>query len=77
MQAQPDGQLSLTDPDSRSMKSNGRGSGVVGYNVQTAVEPDHHLIVSRTQTSELFMPQALTSISTSPAAGRGTGTSSR
>jgi len=46
LQAQPDGQLSLTDPDSRSMKSNGRGSGVVGYNVQTAVEPDHHLIVA-------------------------------
>ena len=39
----PDQQLSLTDPDSRSMKS--RGSGVVGYNVQTAVDAQHHLIV--------------------------------
>jgi len=30
-------EYALTDADSRSMKSNGRGSGVVGYNVQTAV----------------------------------------
>ncbi len=51
LQAQPDGQLSLTDPDSRSMKSNGRGSGVVGYNVQTAVEPDHHLTVAHEVTN--------------------------
>jgi transposase len=39
----PDGQVSLTDPDARSMKT--RGSGVVGYNVQAAVEARHHLIV--------------------------------
>lgn len=51
LQAQPDGQLSLTDPDSRSMKSNGRGSGTVGYNVQTAVEPDNHLIVAHEVTN--------------------------
>ena len=38
----PDQQLSLTDPDARSMKS--RGGGIVGYNVQTAVDVDHHLI---------------------------------
>ena len=50
-QAQPDGQLSLTDPDSRSMKSNGRGSGTVGYNVQTAVEAKHHLIVAHEVTN--------------------------
>jgi transposase len=49
LQAQPDGQLSLTDPDSRSMKS--RGSGLVGYNVQTAVEPEHHLIVAHDVTT--------------------------
>ena len=35
--ASPDKQISLTDPDSRSMATSGRGSGVVGYNVQTAV----------------------------------------
>ena len=40
----PDQQLSLTDPDARSMNS--RGSGIVGYNVQTAVDADHHLIVA-------------------------------
>ncbi|MEM7213889.1 MAG: IS1182 family transposase, partial [Pseudomonadota bacterium] len=50
-QVQPDGQLSLTDPDARSMKSNGRGSGTVGYNVQTAVEPDNHLIVAHEVTN--------------------------
>lgn len=40
----PDQQLSLTDPDARSMNS--RGSGIVGYNVQTAVDAEHHLIVA-------------------------------
>ena len=40
----PDQQLSLTDPDARSMNS--RGSGVVGYNVQSAVDARHHLIVA-------------------------------
>ena len=42
----PDGQISLTDPDARSMATSGRGSGVVGYNVQAAVETEHHLIVA-------------------------------
>ena len=37
----PDQQLSLTDPDARSMRH--RGSGIVGYNVQTAVDVNHHL----------------------------------
>src|SRR5262249_30547780 len=41
----PDQQISLTDPDSRSMATSGRGSGVVGYNVQAAVDTKHHLIV--------------------------------
>ena len=45
-QAAPDQQISLTDPDSRSMATSGRGSGVVGYNVQAAVETEHHLIVA-------------------------------
>ena len=35
MLASPDQQISLTDPDSRSMAMSGRGSGVVGYNVQS------------------------------------------
>src|SRR5688572_6611514 len=45
MLASPDQQVSLTDPDSRSMATSGRGSGVVGYNVQVAVDTKHHLIV--------------------------------
>jgi hypothetical protein len=43
MRARPDPQLSLTDPDARSMKS--RDGGIVGYKVQTAVDTKHHLIV--------------------------------
>jgi transposase len=46
MLASPDQQVSLTDPDSRSMANSGRGSGVVGYNVQVAVDTEHHLIVA-------------------------------
>jgi hypothetical protein len=42
----PDGQISLTDPDARSMATSGRGTGMVGYNVQTAVDTTHHLIVA-------------------------------
>ena len=44
--ASPDRQVSLTDPDARSMATSGRGSGVVGYNVQAAVDTEHHLIVA-------------------------------
>ena len=42
MQEAPDKQVSLTDPDCRSMQT--RGNGIVGYNVQTAVDVKHHLI---------------------------------
>jgi transposase len=45
-----DQQISLTDPDSRSMATSGRGSGVVGYNVQVAVETQNHLIVTHEVT---------------------------
>jgi transposase len=51
MLAQPDEQVSFTDPDSRSMATSGRGSGVVGYNVQTAVETEYHLIVHHEVTN--------------------------
>nr|WP_295113216.1 IS1182 family transposase [uncultured Caulobacter sp.] len=44
--ASTDGQVSLTDPDARAMATSGRGSGIVGYNVQSAVEAEHHLIVA-------------------------------
>jgi hypothetical protein len=49
--ASPDKQISLTDPDSRSMATSGRGSGVVGYNVQTTVDTEHHLIVHHEVTN--------------------------
>ena len=51
MLASPDQQISLTDPDSRSMATSGRGSGVVGYNVQVAVETENHLIVTHEVTT--------------------------
>ncbi|TXN19086.1 transposase, partial [Methylobacterium sp. WL9] len=51
MKAAPDRQISLTDPDARSMATSGRGSGLVGYNVQVAVETEHHLIVSHAVTN--------------------------
>ena len=52
MLATPDQQISLVDPDARSMATSGRGSGVVGYNVQIAVEANHHLIVMHEVTND-------------------------
>ena len=51
MLASPDQQISLTDPDSRSMATSGRGSGVVGYNVQVAVDTESHLIITHEVTN--------------------------
>ena len=51
MLAAPDEQLSLTDPDARSMATSGRGTGLVGYNVQVAVDTKHHFIVAHEVTN--------------------------
>jgi hypothetical protein len=51
MKASEDGQISLTDPDARSMATSGRGTGIVGYNVQTAVDAKHHMIVAHEVTN--------------------------
>jgi transposase len=46
VEAAPDKQVSLTDPDARSMATSGKGTGTVGFNVQIAVDAEHHLIVA-------------------------------
>src|SRR6266404_4327656 len=51
VQVAPDRQISLTDPDARAMATSGKGTGVVGYNVQTAVDVEHHLIVAHEVTN--------------------------
>jgi transposase len=51
MKASADGQVSLTDPDARSMASQGKGTGIVGYNVQSAVDAQCHLIVTHEVTN--------------------------
>lgn len=51
VEAAPDRQISLTDPDARAMATNGKGTGLVGYNVQAAVDTKHHLIVAHEVTN--------------------------
>jgi hypothetical protein len=62
MLAALDRQISLTNPDSRSMATSGRGSGVVGYNVQVAVDTEHYLIVAHEQAKAVFRTQTLEAV---------------
>jgi len=52
MEGAPDGQISLTDPDARAMATSSKNSGLVGYNVQAAVDTDTHLIVAHEVTNQ-------------------------
>lgn len=69
--ASPDGQVSLTDPDARSMATSGRGSGIVGYNVQSVVEAEHHLIVAHDVITTGSDRQQLTAMSQKAQAAMG------
>jgi transposase len=51
VEAAPDRQISLTDPDARAMATRGKGTGMVGYNVQAVVDTEHHLIVAHAVTN--------------------------
>jgi transposase len=51
LKAAPGGQVSLTDPDARAMSSRGKGTDIVGYNVQIAVDAEHHLILAHEVTN--------------------------
>ena len=64
LQETPDKQVSLTDPDARSMATSGRGTGMVGYNVQVAVDTKHHLIVAHEVTNVGHDRHQLTNMAT-------------
>ena len=70
----PDEQISLTDPDARSMATSGRGTGMVGYNVQTAVDTTHHLIVAHEVTNQGHDRQQLHNMASQAKAAIGTDT---
>ena len=67
----PDKQISMTDPDSRAMATSGKGTGLVGYNVQTTVDDQHHLIVAHEVTMEGHDRAALASMTAQGKAATG------
>ena len=66
------GQLSLTDPDARSMNSAGKGTGTVGYNVQTAVDTKNHMIVAHDVTNVTHDRESLSEMAKLAREGLGT-----
>ena len=71
LKQQPDEQISLTDPDARSMVSQAKGTGVVGYNVQAVVDAKHHLIVTHEVTNVGSDRAQLTKMGTAAKAAMG------
>ncbi len=71
LRQQPDQQLSQTDADARSMATSGRGTGIVGYNVQIAADINHHLIVAHEVTNIGHDRTALASMATKAQQGVG------
>ena len=71
LKQQPDEQISLTDPDARSMVSQAKGTGVVGYNVQAVVDAKHHLIVTHEVTNLGSDRALLTTMGTAAKAAMG------
>lgn len=59
----PDSQISMSDPDARSMATSGKGTAIVGYNVQSAVDDKHHLIVAHQVTNHGHDRDQLTNMS--------------
>lgn len=74
LKTQPDGQISRTDPDARSMATSARASGTVAYNVQVAVDSKHHLIVAHEVTNIVSDRAQLSPIAQAARAAMGTKT---
>jgi transposase len=67
----PDRQISLTDPDARAMATNGKGTGLVGYNVQAVVDAEHHLVVAHEVTNQGYDRTQLTNMALQAKAATG------